>query len=495
MKILRIITVLYIAFLSFYCTTGCKRTGDASIIYVEREPMIEPDYSGVTVPFNIAPMNFFVNEKEEGIRITIRSVNGSETDIKLKDGIAKFPARTWNKLINENKGGKIEITVFNRNKEKKVIRYAPFYIYIATESADPYLCYRLLYPGYESWSDMQIVQRSISDFREKSVIENQMLENNCVNCHTFLKNDPSKFLIHVRGSLRGTYFVNGSQVTRRELRTGEMKANAVYPAWHLSGRYIVFSSNEIVQSFHMLPGKKNEVLDRSARLVMYDYEKDEISFVPEEDTIRYIETFPCWSSDGAWLYYCRTKQIKGNFDYRSIKYDLIRRPFDNSSGLFGKAEVLYDAQGKGKSVSFPNISPDGNYLIFTLHDYGTFSIWHREADLYLLDLTNGRIDSMLLNSRETESWHSWSSNGKWIVFSSKRGDGLTARPYFAYFVSPDNIGKPFVLPQKDPSLYDKLGKSFNRPEFITGMITAGSRDFARASGKKPVKAIWTDPDR
>ena len=65
---------------------------------------------------------------------------------------------------------------------------------------------------------------------------------------------------------------------------------------------------------------------------------------------------------------------------------------------------------------------------------------------------------MSLNSDETESYHSWSSNGKWLVFSSKRGDGLTARPYFAYFGSPDNVGKPFVLPQKDPTLYKEWRK-------------------------------------
>jgi Tol biopolymer transport system component len=336
---------------------------------------------------------------------------------------------------------------------------------------------------------MKIIQRSLEDFTEKVVIENQLLEDNCVNCHSFLENNPQKFLIHLRGSLNGTYLVNGKQVIRRSLRTGKMIANAVYPAWHPSGRYIVFSSNEILEAFHMLNDKKIEVFDQSAIMVNYDCEKNEISAVEENDTIEYMETFPCWSPDGSWLYYCRTEQIKDNFDY---KYDLVRRAFDNSSGLFGKAEVVFNANKIGKSVSLPNISPDGNWLIFVLHDYGTFSIWHKEADLYLLDLKTMMADSMSLNSNDVESYHSWSSNGKWIVFSSKRGDGLTARPYLAYFGSPGNVGKPFVLPQKDPALYTRLGKTFNRPEFITGKIIAGPRDFARASKKEPLKAKWTD---
>ena len=471
---------------------SCNRGSDASVTSIEREPIIEPDYSGVTVPLNIAPLNFLVKEEGTGLKVLIKPVNGSETEIKQKNGIVRFPVKTWRKLLNENKGGKIEITVFTRDKENKVKKYAPFWIYVATETVDPYLCYRLLYPGYESWSQMQVVQRSLEDFTEKVVFENHLLQDNCVNCHTFLNNNPEKFLIHVRGSLNGTYFVNGKEVIRRSLRTDNMIANAVYPAWHPSGRYIVFSSNDIIEAFHMLNEKRIEVYDQSAILINYDCEKNKIFAVEENDTIKYIETFPCWSPDGAWLYYCRTEQIEDNFDYRNVKYDLVRRAFDSSSGLFGKAEVVFDAHKIGKSVSLPDISPDGNWLIFVLHDYGTFSIWHKEADLYLLNLNNRMIDSMSLNSNDVESYHSWSSNGKWIVLSSKRGDGLTARPYLAYFSSAGNTGKPFVLPQKDPALYTRLGKTYNRPEFITGKIIAGPRDFARASKKEPVKAKWKD---
>ena len=173
-----------------------------------------------------------------------------------------------------------------------------------------------------------------------------------------------------------------------------------------------------------------------------------------------------------------------------VKYDLVRRSFDPLSGSFGRAEIVFNAHEKNRSVSFPSISPDGLYLVFTLHDYGTFSIWHKEADLYLLNLKNKEVSRMNLNSNETESYHSWSSNGKWLVFSSKRMDGLTARPYFAYFGSSQNIGKPFVLPQKDPTLYKRMERTFNRPELVTGRIDLGPRDFRKASSKDPVKAKW-----
>jgi len=271
-----------------------------------------------------------------------------------------------------------------------------------------------------------------------------------------------------------------------------MSANAVYPSWHPTGRYVAFSSNRTVQGFHMRPESNIDVYDLFSSLVVYDVERNEMFACPEKDTVKYMETFPCWSAEGEYLYYCRTPQVKEGFDIRQVKYDLVRKSFNPVSGIFGKAEIVFDASAMNKSVSLPSISPDGNYLIFTLHDYGTFSIWHKEADLYLLNLQNGKVKRMSLNSDNTESYHAWSSNSKWLVFSSKRGDGLTARPYFAYIGSADSIGKPFVLPQKDPTLYDRMEKTFNRPEFVSGRINLGPRDFARASKQDPLKTKWVE---
>jgi Tol biopolymer transport system component len=340
--------------------------------------------------------------------------------------------------------------------------------------------------------EMKIVQRCLEDFKESSLFENQLLEDNCVNCHSFQKNNPEKFLLHVRGNLGGTYFVDGDKVTRTALKTQNMPANAVYPSWHPGGRYVAFSVNKTVQTFHMRPEKNIEVSDQFSSLVIYDVEKNEMFGCPEHDTIKYMETFPCWSPDGNYLYYCRTRQIKEGYDFRKVKYDLVRKSFDTVSGLFGKAELVFNALEIDKSVSFPSISPDGKSLVFTLHDYGTFSIWHKEADLYLLDIQSGKTSKMSLNSNETESYHSWSSNGRWLVFSSKRGDGLTARPYFSYFGSADSIGKPFVLPQKDPTFYKRFEKTFNRPELVTSKIKLGPRDFARASKQIPLKPTWVE---
>lgn len=470
--------------------SGCGETDNSIIQQVNREPVIEPDYSGVIIPYNIAPMNFLIAEEGKNFLLTISSSSGIRKIIRSSDGNVIFPAGMWRALTENNKGGVIEIEVIGENKEKRLRKFDPFMMKVSGDAIDPWLCYRLLYPGYESWVEMKIVRRSTESFKEESLVENQLLDENCINCHSFCQNQPDRFLLHVRGSRGGTYFIDGSKITRKTLKTENMKANTVYPAWHPSGKYVAFSSNKTVQSFHMLPGKNIEVLDLYSSVLLYNTVSNSMSGLPQDDTVKYMETFPCWSPDGNYLYYCRSVQAGKDEDIRNVRYDLVRRSFDPSSRIFGNAEVVFEAKAAGRSVSFPSISPDGNYLVMTLHDYGTFSIWHREADLYLLDLKSHEVSRLSVNSDETESYHGWSSDGRWLVFSSKRGDGLTARPYFAWFTPTGTCGKPFVLPQKDPGFYKRFPKTFNRPELVTGKGAVGPRDFMKVSRKLPVKAVW-----
>ena len=80
-------------------------------------------------------------------------------------------------------------------------------------------------PGYEAYSQISIKQRSTESFRERSLVENQLLSTNCINCHSLCCNDPDKYLIHVRGLLAGPN--RQDKVTRRDLKAPEMKYGAV----------------------------------------------------------------------------------------------------------------------------------------------------------------------------------------------------------------------------------------------------------------------------
>ena len=109
-----------------------------------------------------------------------------------------------------------------------------------------------------------------------------------------------------------------------------------------------------------------------------------------------METFPCWAPDGKTLYYCSATlppsllNAEGSelaVKYDSLLYNIYAMPYDSLTRTFGEPQLVVDAAGMGKSASVPRVSPDGRYLLFTLGDYGQFHIWHKSADLWLMDLS------------------------------------------------------------------------------------------------------------
>jgi hypothetical protein len=99
---------------------------------------------------------------------------------------------------------------------------------------------------------------------------------------------------------------------------------------------------------------------------------------------------------------------------------------------------------------------------------------------------------MDLNSDFTDSYHSWSSNSRWLVFSSKRIDGLTARFFISYIDETGNAIKPFVLPQKDPEFYQRFLKSFNLPEFSTFEVKVNPGNIRKSAEGEALQAKWVD---
>jgi hypothetical protein len=462
---LAVYCILLAAYLS-----GCSSSPGKDTLASDREPAIDPDYSGIKVPPNIAPLNFIIKEKGNAFFASFSAGNSQNFTVSSRDGKIIIPQANWQKMLGSNKGSEYKIEIFSRNNEGKWTRYKSISNSISSEETDPYLYYRLLYPGYESWSELSINCRSLGDFKEKALIENQVADENCVNCHSFNNGKTDDFLFHMRGSHGGTYFYSKGNFRKINLKTGGMKNNAVYPRWHPSGRYVAFSSNKTIQQFHSADNKKVEVSDLESSLILYDVDKNEVMNIPFAGKENFMDTYPEWSPDGKWLYFCRAPQMEKNFDFKQIRYNLYRASFDQEYRTFGDAELVYDASATGKSLAFPRVSPDGRFLVITVFDYGCFPIWHKEADLYSIDLKNFNPSRLGLNSDLADSYHSWSSNGKWLVFSSKRLDGLTARPFLSYINADGTSEKPFVLPQKDPAFYNSFLKSFNIPEFSTEKI-------------------------
>jgi hypothetical protein len=97
-----------------------------------------------------------------------------------------------------------------------------------------------------------------------------------------------------------------------------------------------------------------------------------------------------------------------------------------------------------------------------------------------MDLSTRSYTRLEINSPRSESWHSWSSNSRWIVFASKRRDGVFARLYFSFVDEHGCVHKPVLLPQQDPTFYDRFLKTYNAPELTPAPVPATQRAIAHA---------------
>ena len=399
-------------------------------------PPIRPDYAGVTVPEGMAPLRF---DMADGRRF-------SSTEVRIGDTLF-VTVRAWEK------------------GSRTGVRYAPFPIYISHDPIDPYIAYRLIQPSYESWREMGLYARELSSWRERPIVTNAATGGGCVNCHHFPGGDPGRMLFHARGPGGGTVFLEGGGARILNLATVGPHKQGTYPAWHPSGRWVAFSSNSTQQSFPVASTQPIEVYDHFSDLILMDLQTDSITLHSPVANLEHMETFPAWSPDGKQLYFCSADSSADVAKDRArIHYAL--KALDFADGRFsGEPRTVWESDTL--SVSFPR--PWGKWLLLTVSGYGTFPIWHREADLWLLDTENGRMRAAdELNSDDTESYHSWSSNGKWVVFSSRRLDGRYTRLYIAHFDGEGHFSKPFLLPQKKMSHNDLRLRSYNIPEFVQG---------------------------
>jgi len=455
-----------------------------------RVPSMYPDYSNLIIPSNIAPLNFEIGEDGDEFLVKLSSKKGECIKIYSTDKIIDIPGKEWRNLLKHNAGNKIAYEMYCKSSgNDDWYKFNTFYNSISSDSIDPYLAYRLIAPGYILWGDIGIYQRNLENFTEEAVVENSRTGGNCMNCHSFNQQNADNMMFHIRAGHGGTVIIKDGKIKKVNTKIPQIISAGVYPAWHVNGKLIAFSVNKIGQYFHAIAGKSKEVLDFESDIIVYNIETNTISSTPALMDKDNLETFPCWSPDGKYLYYCSasnpsslqkeknssTNQIR--FD--SIKYSLKRIYYDVDLDKWGEVETLVLAKETKKSVSFPRVSPDNKFVMFSMSEYGTFSINHKSSDLYIYDLEQYSYKKMTINSDETDSFHSWSSNSRWFVFSSKREDGVFARPYICHFDENGSVSKPFILPQKNPQFYSSFLKSYNIPEFINGRININSRDLYR----------------
>lgn len=430
---------------------------------VDKVPAIFPDYVDVTIPSRIAPLNFMVKGARH-VQVVFCNEKGMELRADGDDAV-QLDETEWQQLTADGGVLKVDVSVWD-DAHPDGAKYRTFDVCVSKDEVDPWIMYRLLPPGYEGWMKMGIYQRELASFDELTVMDNEEDHTRCMNCHSTLQNDPEYFTFHQRGKDGFTSIRRKGKTQRIDLKALSGGRHGSHNAWHPSGRYIAFSSNDTKQIFYGKSQDKIEVFDLWSDLFIYDVEGNRVlqdnRFIGEQQ----LETYPSFSHDGKWLYFSLAKPVHMPEEYEELHYDLVRVPFDVASGTLGEVDTLYSSYQRGGTALMPRMSPDGHFLLYTVSESGAFNLYHKESDFEMMNLEDGSlVDCSPINSADAESFHSWSSNGRWMLFSSKQVDGRYTRLFIAHWDG-RVWSKPFLLPQRDPKQNTMLMMAYNVGEFL-----------------------------
>jgi len=203
-------------------------------------------------------------------------------------------------------------------------------------------------------------------------------------------------------------------------------------------------------------------------LAWYSRQAGHLQYLPGADDARFVQTNAVWSPDGKYLVFARAQaqdaypegapkaQYATDPNERQVKFDLYRIPFNGGRG--GKPEPITGASQNGMSNSFPKVSPDGRWIVFVQARNGL--LMRPDSQLFIVPASGGRARRMTCNTRLMNSWHSFSPNSRWLVFSSK-----SRTPYTQMFLTHiDESGNdsPAILIENSTA----ANRAVNLPEFV-----------------------------
>ena len=210
-------------------------------------------------------------------------------------------------------------------------------------------------------------------------------------------------------------------------------------------------------------------------LAVYDTKKGTYTALPGADDPEYVQSNPTWSRDGKWIVYARTKAYKKDVvanatsvllsekdvpefvnDKEPFKFDLYRIPFNEGRG--GKPEPIEGASNNGKSNYFAKFSPDGKWIIFCKAE--NYMLLMPDSELFIIPAEGGEARRLRANTPRMNSWHSWSSNGRWLVFSSKANSAYTQ--LFLTHIDENGESTPPVVLER----FTSSDRAANIPEFV-----------------------------
>jgi tetratricopeptide (TPR) repeat protein len=210
-------------------------------------------------------------------------------------------------------------------------------------------------------------------------------------------------------------------------------------------------------------------------IAVYDRATKKFYELPGASDKKYVQSNPNWSPDNSEIMFTRANRyISSKIDnsegvllniedakefttkQKDFKFDLFRLKFNNGTG--GKATAIEGASDNGKSNFFARYSPDGKWVVFCQSE--NFMLLQPDSKLYIMPASGGTPRLMNCNTKNMNSWHSWSPDSRWLVFSSK-SRGPYTQLYLTHIDENGNDSPPVFL---ENMAFET--KASNIPEFF-----------------------------
>jgi len=385
--------------------------------------------------------------------ITIGFEGNNRTICVLTDKNRWTPQRDLWELIKENSIEKrAHITVLGVNSQKDYEITTKGTISISTSKDEVgaplfYLhmplpfAYAKKHPERSRWC-----LGDVSSYEQPPIIMDNLPV--CANCHSFsrdgklfgmdmdYKEDKGAYVVTPVSeeiSITADDFISWNDLQR----SGTSESMGLFSQISPDGRYIVSTVKE-TSFFTMIPDLDFSQFFFPIRGLLACYSLDENRFftLAGADDPHYVQTCPAWSPDGTCIVFSKARVDqrlldvigdKGYIDIEpdvrifdlnkqyQIQFDLYRIPFNDGQG--GTPAPLTGASNNGKSNYFPRYSPDGKWIVFTQSTTGLAI--QPDSQLCIIPAKGGTARRLDCNTDIMNSWHSWSPNSRWLVFTSK----------------------------------------------------------------------------
>jgi len=429
-------------------------------------------YDGSSFPRNFAPPRIrWEDLTSTAWRVEIQAPAWSEpVRATTSERFWQVDQATWDRIRSENLGEWVTVRVrgcvFEDGKRVGDAVYTDSVrIRISTYPADPLIVYRMVSPLFSPLKTPDIFYRHIESFDERMFLPGA--KKYCTNCHSFpgapdLQQEDLKLAIAVRSQLDRTdlkRILGLYDFEKREAKT--LNINSFFMSWDPEGRNVAVTGGHQVKVRPLITLETQEFYVVTADILIVDASKEDLSEgtpLPGASTGEYMESFPSWSPDGKTICFARALEMPAA-EFVERQFDLCLVPYNDGEG--GEATLVPGGSQDGFSNFAGRFSPDGKWLAFTKCDYS--SLVAPTSDLWIISTEPESIARPLECNYPfaMDSHHSWSSNSRWLLFASKRDDGIFATIYFTEIDEEGHASPPVEL-----SVNRETMLCFNVPEFL-----------------------------